>query len=160
MERTSQGPSESFSEKYSLYGSMLYKIAIVYLGNKEDAEEAVQEVFIKLLFKAPKFKGPEHEKAWLIRVTINLCKNTVSSIWHKRVIKMESIADYCESDTDLRIAESVLSLPVKYKAAIHLHYYEDYSVKEIAETLKLSESAVKMRLQRGRQLLKLELEGE
>lgn len=160
MERTSHGPSDSFSEKYRLYGSMLFKIAMIHLGNKEDAEEAVQEAYIKLLYKAPEFKEHEHEKAWLIRVITNICKNMLGTIWHKRVEKMESLEDYCDNEIDLHLIESVLKLPVKYKAVIHLYYYEDYSVKEISQILKLSESAVKMRLQRGRQLLKFELEGE
>jgi RNA polymerase sigma-70 factor (ECF subfamily) len=160
MENTSLRPSDDFSEKYKIYGSTLYKIAMMYLGNKEDTEEAVQEAFMKLLYKAPKFNEHEHEKAWLIRVLINICKNMASSLWHKRVVKMDSVEACYDSAVDLQLLDSVLKLPVKYKAVIHLYYYEDYSVKKIAEILKLSDSAVKMRLQRGRELLKFELEGE
>lgn len=149
-----------FIEKYNLYGSMLFKTAMVHLGNKNDAEEAVQEAFIKLLFKAPHFHDKEHEKAWLIRVVTNICKNMVYSIWHRRVIKRDDIEIFCDSPTEMQPIENVLRLPFKYKAVIHLYYYEDYAVKQIAETLSISESAVKMRLQRGREMLKMEMEGD
>lgn len=128
-------------------------------GNKNDAEEAVQETFIKLLYKAPSFHEPEHEKAWLIRVMTNHCKNMQRSLWRRRVVSVEDIESCFQSLKDLQLFEEVVGLPFKYKAVIHLFYYEDYTVRQIAETLSLSESAVKMRLQRGRQLLKLELEG-
>jgi RNA polymerase sigma-70 factor (ECF subfamily) len=133
---------------------------MVHLGNKSDAEEAVQEAFIKLLYKAPTFVDTEHEKAWVIRVLINICKNLTGSLWRKRVIRMEEIEAYCASTADAELVESVLRLPFKYKAAIHLFYYEDYSVKQIAEALRISESAVKMRLQRGRERLRTEMEGQ
>lgn len=160
MNTHSKGLEDNFLEKYTLYGNMLFKIAMVHLGNKNDAEEAVQEAFIKLLFKAPRFNEQEHEKAWLIRVLTNICKNIVISIWHRRVIKMKDIEMMCDSPSELQLIESVLRLPFKYKAVIHLYYYEDYPVKQIAETLKISESAVKMRLQRGREKLKMEMEGD
>ena len=151
-------PGDGFSRQYNLYGSMLFKIAMVHLGNKSDAEEAVQEAFIKLLYKAPDFADAEHEKAWTIRVIVNICKNMTRSLWNKRVICMEEIEAYCDAAADAGILESVLRLPFKYKAVIHLFYYEDYSVKQIAEALQISESAVKMRLQRGREILKIEME--
>ncbi|WP_409346223.1 RNA polymerase sigma factor [Paenibacillus sp. MBLB4367] len=151
-------PNDGFSRKYSQYGSMLFKIAMVHLGNKSDAEEAVQEAFIKLLYKAPAFADTDHEKAWVIRVLVNICKNLTGSLWRKRVVRMEEIEAYCDSAEDAGLVESVLRLPFKYKAAIHLFYYEDYSVKQISEALRISESAVKMRLQRGREMLRLEME--
>ena len=159
MQELSLRPSDRFTEKYQSYGTMLFRIAMVHLGNKADAEEAVQETFVKLLSKAPVFHEPEHEKAWLIRVITNTCKNMRRSMWHKRVIHKEPIEVYGETQEDRDIIEQVLSLPVKYKTVIHLFYYEDYSVRQIADTLQISDSAVKMRLQRGRQLLKLEMEG-
>jgi RNA polymerase sigma factor (sigma-70 family) len=151
---------DRFLEKYQLYGSMLFKIAMVHVGNKNDAEEAVQEAFIKLLIKAPPFLDSEHEKAWLIRVVTNICKNMVYSVWHRRVIKRDDIEIFSDSPTEIQLIEDVLRLPFKYKAVIHLYYYEEYSVKRIAETLHISESAVKMRLQRGREMLKMEMEGD
>lgn len=158
--QTLSHPNEGFPLKYSLYGSMLFKIAMIHLGNKSDAEEAVQEAFIKLLYKAPAFVGSDHEKAWMIRVLVNICKNMTGSPWSKRVVRMEEVKAYCDSAADAELLESVLRLPFKYKAVIHLFYYEDYPVKQIAEALRISESAVKMRLQRGREMLRMEMEEE
>jgi len=151
--------SHNFSAKYNLYGNMVFKIAMVSLGNKEDAEETMQEVFYKLLYKSPEFKDDEHEKAWLIKVTVNLCRDILRSIWHKRVDKMEYIEKYYNDPYDSTVLKDIVKLPSKYKTVIYLYYFEDYSVIEISEILKIKESAIKMRLQRGRQLLKMELGG-
>jgi RNA polymerase sigma-70 factor (ECF subfamily) len=133
---------------------------MVYLGNKEDVEEAMQESFLKLIYKSPQFIDAEHEKAWLIRITTNVCKDMLRSVWHKRVVKMDVIESYYDNASHINIMEDILKLPTKYKAVIYLYYFEDYAVKQIAEILKISESAVKMRLKRGRDILKIELEGE
>lgn len=154
-----QRPSTDFSIKYNLYGSMVFKIAMVNLSNRDDAEEIMQEAFYKLLYKAPEFNDDEHEKAWLIRITINLCRDILRSVWHKRVVKMEEIETYYDAPSDSRVMKEIVELPVKYKTVIYLYYFEDYSIKQISEILKTKESAIKMRLQRGRQLLKIELKG-
>ncbi|WP_058303590.1 RNA polymerase sigma factor [Gorillibacterium timonense] len=153
-------PDERFSEKYEAYGTMLFRIAMVYLGNRADAEEAVQDTFLKLLYKAPAFHDPGHEKAWLIRVITNHCKTLRSSLWSRRVDKRENLDHYEGSAADRQVLEQVMQLPFRYKTVVYLHYYEDYPVKEIADMLKIGVSAVKMRLKRGRELLRLELEEE
>lgn len=150
----------NFSEKYNSYGDMLFRICIVFLGNKEDAEEAMQEAFYKLIYKRPLFNSSEHEKAWLIRITINICKDMLRSVWRKRVLTVEHIEKYYDNASDIHIMDKILKLPAKYKAVIYMHYYEDYSIKDISKILEISESAVKMRLKRGRDILKIELEGE
>lgn len=94
MQEQSLRPSDRFTEKYESYGTMLFRIAMVQLGNKADAEEAVQETFVKLLYKAPVFHEPEHEKAWLILVITNITKNMRRSVWHRRVIRKEEIESY------------------------------------------------------------------
>jgi len=160
MHSSSLRPGVDFGETYLLYGKMLYRIAMIHLGNKEDAEEAMQETFAKLLYKSPEFNDQEHMKAWLIRVITNQCKNMSGSIWRRRVVSLEKMNEIFESESDRTIVEHVMALPFKFKAVIHLYYYEDYTVSHISEILQISESAVKMRLQRGRQRLKLELEGE
>lgn len=160
MATSLQQYSENFSEKYSLYSNMIFRICMIHLGNKEDVEEAMQEVFIRLIYKSPQFSSDEHEKAWLIRVTTNICKDMLRSVWHKRVIKMEDIQDNYDNSSHIQIMEEILKLSPKYKAVIYLYYFEDYSVKDISEILKITESAVKMRLKRGRDILKIELEGE
>ncbi len=158
MQKLSQAPGNNFSEKYALYGKMLFKISMVHLGKKEDAEEAMQEAFYRLLYKSPEFNDDEHEKAWLIRTIVNLCRDMRRSVWFKRVAATEEIEAYYDNTADRDVMREILKLPGKFKAVIHLHYFEGYSVKEISGILKLKESAVKMRLMRGRQLLKMELE--
>ncbi|GGD55452.1 RNA polymerase sigma factor [Paenibacillus nasutitermitis] len=160
MHNHSLRPGGDFSQTYQLYGGMLFKIAMIYLGNKGDAEEAMQETFIKLLYRSPEFNNREHEKAWLIKVLTNQCKNMLGSLWRRRVVKMEGMDDYTNSASDRTVIENVMRLPFKYKAVIHLYYYEDYAIRQISEIMQISESAVKMRLQRGRQLLKMDLEGD
>lgn len=149
-----------FTEMYSRYSYMLFRICMVHLGNKEDAEEAMQESFLKLIYKRPQFTSREHEKAWLIRVTTNTCRDMLRSVWRKRVVKMEDVESYYDIPSDMHIMQEILKLPGKYKTIIYLYYFEDYSVREISEILKVSESAVKMSLKRGRDILKIELEGD
>lgn len=161
MQNDSLRPGGDIADAYQAYGRMLFKIAMIHLGNKEDAEEAIQETFIKLLYKSPAFRDQEHKKAWLIRVITNHCKNMQGSLWRRRVIKMEEMDDYFDpSSVDRALMDHVLKLPFKYKTVIHLFYYEDYSVREISEILQIGESAIKMRLNRGRKLLRMDLEGE
>lgn len=152
---------KQFELKYDLYGEMLYKIAYLYFGNSYDAEDALQEVFIKLIYSAPSFKNSEHEKAWLIRVTQNKCRDMLKSAEHKNHLSDEieaSVSDDSNSDVRLDIIKQVAALPAKYKTAVILYYYYDYSVEQISQTLKISKSAVKMRLKRSREILKIELE--
>lgn len=154
--------AELFEEKYDTYGAMVYRLAMVYLGRRADAEDVTQEAFIRLLYRAPAFESGEHEKRWLLRVTANLCRDELRGFWRRRAVALEedfpvegpqvfSVAD--------AVADAVVRLPEQYKLPIHLHYYEGYSVAEVAQIMGLSQPAVKMRLKRGREKLKLELEG-
>lgn len=149
-----------FQNKYKEYGEMLYRIAFVYLGNPDDTEDVLQDVFIALLYNAPEFKSKEHEKAWLIRITQNKCINFLKSSGRKSLpfdeLKLPTYSENHEEKID--VVKNILSLPPKYKTAVILHYYNDYSVEEIAKTLKIGKSAVKMRLKRAREILKIELE--
>ena len=149
-----------FQTKYKEYGEMLYRIAFVFLSNPDDTEDILQEVFITLLYNSPEFKTKEHEKAWLIRITQNKCINFLKNSARKALpfdeLKLPTYSENHEEKTD--IVKSILSLPTKYKVAVILYYYNDYSVDEIAKTLKISKSAVKMRLKRAREILKIELE--
>ncbi|WP_054941718.1 RNA polymerase sigma factor [Paenibacillus ihuae] len=160
MQRFMSRPGNHVIKSYETYSEMLYRIALVHLGSRQDAEEATQDTFIKLMEKAPEFKDAEHQKAWLIRVLTNTCKTLLGRGWRKREVKLEGAEPLtADSPEDWAMLQLVLALPVKYKTVIHLYYYEDYPVQVISKTLQISESAVKMRLKRGRQLLKLELEG-
>ena len=145
-----------FDAAYAAYGPMVYRLAMVYLGCSADAEDVTQEAFIRLLYHAPAFADAEHEKRWLLRVTVNLCRNQLKGFWRKRAVTLDLDIEDPES---LGVLETIVELPEKYKAPILLHYCEGYSVAEVGEILRLGQSAVKMRLKRGRELLKLELEG-
>ena len=152
-------PAAEFEAAYDAFGPMIYRLAMVYLGRHADAEDAVQEVFVRLLRKAPAFAGQEHQKRWLLRVTANVCRDQLRGAWRKRTVALEQ--DYpVDGPETFSVADAIVRLPEKYKLPIYLHYYEGYSVAETASILKLGESAVKMRLKRGRECLKLEWEGE
>jgi len=145
-------------EKYNKYKNMLFNIAYSYLGNKDDCEDILQEAFIKLCYHAPDFETDENEKRWIIRITINLCKNHVKNYWNKKKASIEDLDDYFYQEDEKKIMLDVINLPAKYKACILLYYIAGYKISEIADILNISESAVKMRLKRGRDLLKIEME--
>lgn len=148
-------------KKYDSYKNMLFQIAFSYLGNKHDCEDIVQEAFIRLCYHAPEFEHEDHEKRWLVRVTINLCKNHVHSFWHRmKVNSDDALEQYFCQEEEKRVMSDIIRLPGKYKTVILLYYIIGYKISEIAQTLDLSESAVKMRLKRGRELLRIELEEE
>ena len=153
-------PENDFDSAYDMYGDMIYKIAFLYLGTPEDAEDVMQDVFVRLISKAPEFKSEEHRKAWIIRTSQNRCRDKLRSSARKNL----NLDDYSFSaensntDTKIDIINAIYKLPALYKSAVILYYYYDYSVSEIAKTLKISTSSVKMRLKRGRELLKIELE--
>ena len=149
-----------FEAKYNEYGNMLFKIAFLYLGNASDTEDVLQDVFTKYLCGKYKFKNTEHEKAWFIRVTQNKCLDYLKKSGRKNecIDDVTVTATYKDEDLEQDVIAKVIALPEKYKSAIILFYYNDYTVKEISKTLKISKSAVKKRLQRGRDILKLELE--
>lgn len=149
-----------FEIKYNDYGNMLYKIAFLYLGNASDAEDVLQDVFTKYLYGKYAFKDAEHEKAWFIRVTKNKCLDYLKSTGRKSLPLDNLSIAIIDNDSDMEqdIISKIIALPEKYKLVIILFYYNDYTVEEISKTLKISKAAVKKRLQRGRDILKLELE--
>jgi len=158
---------EEFNEKYERYSNMIFKICILNLKNIADAEDVTQEVFLKLMSQTNKeFVDADHEKCWIIRVTINLCKDKLKSFWNKNRNNIEDYQDLYSENLfevdyhDLEILQKIIKLPLKYKKVIHLYYYEGYSVKEISEILNCGESTIKMRMKRGREILKIEMEEE
>lgn len=129
------------------------------LGNEQDAEDAIQNTFYKYINKSPKFKDSEHEKAWLIRVATNCCKDILRFTFKHRHLNLDEIADsHTNSNIEsIKILEMVMNLPTKYKMPIYLYYFENYKTGEIAEILSISPSATRKRLQYGREILKIEL---
>lgn len=149
---------EWIKERYDLYKTMLFRITFSYLGNKQDCEDILQEAFIKLCYYAPDFPSDEDEKRWIIRVTINLCKNHLQSYWNRKKVNLEELEEYAYDQAEGETLKELLKLPEKYKTVIQLYHIGGYKISEIADFLKLSESAVKMRLKRGRKLLRIEME--
>lgn len=150
---------KEFDAKYNDYGKMLFKIAFLYVGNSADAEDILQDVFIKYLSGRYSFKNSDHEKAWFIRVTQNKALDFLKRKGRKN-ISLDDIENftYEKNDNSADILREILALPEKYKSSVILYYYNDYSVEEISKILKISKSAVKMRLKRSREILKTELE--
>ncbi len=142
------------------YGSSFYRLCSVMTGNREDADDAVQECFLKYVEKAPNFNDSEHEKAWLIRVASNICKDILRKRKHQSFVSLDEIRNLGVCEDNAQILEMLVSLEDKYRIVIHLHYVEEYKAREIASMLGLTEAAVKKRLQRGREALRETYEKE
>lgn len=149
-----------FEEKYSQYSDLVYRLSMSYLCNQSDAEDVTQDVFVKLFTNAPRFETPQHERYWIIRVTVNACKNHLGTFWNRNTVGMDALQDTPCDVVHSDVMEALRRLPPKYRAVLYLYYYEGYSVEEVATALRLGTSAVKMRLKRGREKLKLDLEEE
>lgn len=140
------------------YSDMVYRIALTRCRNKENAEDVFQDVFVKFSEKLPKFENEEHEKAWFIRVTLNLTKNLLTANWNTKVVGLdEDIVVENEKSSD--IYSAVMALPDNYRMVIYLLYYEGYKVKEIANILSINENTIKTWLMRAREILKKNIEG-
>ena len=137
------------------YSNMLYKICIVMLCNEQDAKDAIQDTFCKYLEKRPDFANDEHEKAWLIRVATNICRDMLRSRMRHPKVSIDELADRLAAPVQKETLTELMELPTKQKVVIYLHYVDGYSVKEIADILGITQSAVKKRLQRGREYLRL-----
>lgn len=138
------------------YSDMISKICYTYLKSMTEVEDICQNVFLKLICHQLKFHSLEHEKAWVIRTTINMCKDYLKSAWIKRVIPLEEKAhSYVEQmeEDDKFLLSMVMKLKREYRLSIYLYYYENYTMKEIASLLNKSENAVYLYLSRGRKKL-------
>ena len=142
------------------YKDNLYSIAFNICQNAADADDVVQDTLLAYHTTEKQFDSEQHIRAWLIRVAINKAKNISMSFFRKSSASLEDYIDSLlfETPETKNLLEEVLKLPEKYRIVIHLFYYEDYSVKEMAEILHTSESNVKVRLSRGRKLLKKSLQ--
>lgn len=148
---------EEIKELVDKYSSLIFRISYCILCNRDDAEDAVQETFLKYLTKAPEFNSEEHRKAWLIKVSANISKNMLLFRIKRDTVDIEEIRDVGIHENDFEIFESIMSLPAKYKIVLTLHYVEGYKCKEIADIVNISEEAVRKRLQKGREMLKEEM---
>ncbi len=152
-------PVQELLERYQ---NSLFVAAFQICKSKEDAEDIVQDTFIQYHTTKKEYESEEHIRAWLLRVAINKAKNVNLTFWRRNKQPLEDYIETLTFETEGagELFETVLGLPEKYRIVIHLFYYEEYSVQEIAKVLKLSESNVKVRLSRGRKLLKDALKEE
>lgn len=184
MEKKSRGDEMSVSkavdrdvlqEKINAYSDMLYRIAFLQLRNNQDAEDVVQETFYQFVKCRKAFETEEHEKAWLIKVTLNGCRKIWRSAWyrHRDVMPEYETAEKAAGTADdgmeesilqrernREIMEAVMKLPRKYREVIHLFYFQQMSIKEIGLITRRKESTVTSQLTRGRELLKKNLKEE
>ena len=141
------------AEAVARYGSAVYRLAYAMTRSRSDADDVFQEVFLRLHRSAPVFANEVHRRAWLLRVTANCARSLLSSSWRKRVLPLGDVYVYTDpeaSDVDAAMAR----LPGKYRAVIHLFYYEGYQTEEIAQILGRSPSTVRAQLTRARQKLR------
>ena len=151
--------SPSCDVLYDRYGKFLFRISYAILCSREDAEDVVQDVFYKYLVKQPLFRDEDHEKAWFLRVASNQSKDMLRRRKIRTTLSLEEIEEYEIAPEQATILRDLFSLPEKYKTVMILHYLEDLSVQDIARAESLTPSAVKMRLARGREMLRNITEG-
>lgn len=132
------------------YSDMLYKICLVILCNEQD----VQDTFCRYLEKKPDFRNEDHEKAWLISVATNICRDMIRFRVRHPKVSIDEVGNGLVAPEQREILKELLELPVKHKTVIYLHYVAGYSVKEIADIMGITESAVKSRLLRGRKQMR------
>lgn len=153
------------------YADMVYRIAVNETGNREDAQDIFQEVFLRLVRYRGRIASEEHLKAWLIRVTINCAKKQKGSFWNRKVAPVEKSAQEQSDErtanayetvenADSPVLLAVRELPEKYRSVVYLFYYEEMSIAQIGKLLGEKESTVKSRLYRAREILKIRLKGE
>lgn len=154
---------EQVSEMINRNSDMVYRLAFSMVKSVQDAEDVHQEVFIRYIRTNPLFESREHERAWFIRVTTNLCKNLWKSAWRQKMVSMDSLEETQDGNAYVQqslnedeelLVETVKRLPFKYRMVVHLFYYEEMSLEEIATALKLKSSNVRTRLTRARKMLR------
>ncbi len=143
-----------FLELAGRYKDTVFRIALNMLGSVQNADDIVQDALIRLLERGESFESEEHAKNWLVRVSVNLCKNVLRSPWYRRRAVLEESAALTETPEHGDLYTAIMALPEKYRTPLYLFYYEGYSAREIAGFLHISESAVTTRLSRARQMLK------
>ena len=145
-----------------LYADMVYRLAFARTGNKQDADDVFQEVFLRYVRKRPLFQNEEHQKAWLLRVTVNCSNRLLGSPFRRRSVPLldEMPGDPDEKESQLELAAALRRLPAAYREVIHLFYYEDYTCEQIADALRRKPSTVRMQLTRARRMLQDTMKGD
>ena len=149
-----------YAQVIETFGNLVYRLCFVYLKNKQDADDAYQDVFVKLIEKKPVIKDDSHLKAWLITVTTNHCKNILRFQKFHRSEEIDYDCFPASKTKDDQIITLVMDLPLKYRNVLFLYYYEGYSTKEIATLLKSNEATIRTHLKRGKETLRKLIELE
>lgn len=149
---------QEFTKVYERYVDDIFRLCFSFMKNQMDAEDVVQETFLKYFYSHKEFESPDHLKAWLIVTASNHCKDLLKQWWRKR----KNLDDYEEAaGGEMVVAdemmELVMSLPEKYKTVVYLYYYEGYDSREIASLLHKPDSTIRTYLQKARKILKQEL---
>ena len=159
MKNSSPLTNEETHQIYNRHLGTVYRVCFMYMKNEYDADDMAADTFCKLMKERIIFESEEHEKAWLIRVASNLCKNHFRHWWNRMKVGKDTEEIFVEQGFDIdETMEMIMNLPDKYKTAIYLHYYEGYSAVEIAKMLQIKESTIYGHLHTGRKLLKIQLE--
>ncbi len=150
---------ETFTRAVEQHQDMVYHLALHTLGSPQDADDAAQEVFLRLFRAEKDFESPEHLRRWLLRVTVNHCRDVLKSPWRRRRAALEELPErpVFDRQEDGDLYASVMALPEKYRTVLDLFYYEELSTAEIAPLLGMSPTAVTTRLSRARQALRKKL---
>lgn len=153
---------EEVSKAIDKYADTVRRICMVHLKNYNDTEDIFQTVFIKYAFKSPVFESQEHEKAWVIRITVNACKDLLKSFFKSRTTSLDEVMEMPQNEKEdySYVFKTVLSLPQKYRDVIYLHYYEGYTAPEISKILRKNVNTVYTLINRGKHMLKESLGGD
>ncbi len=153
---------EEVNHALEKYADMIRRVCFYHLKNHADTEDVFQNVFLKYMLYDGVFASAEHEKAWLLRVAINDCKDILKSFFRRNMVPLEAVQELEAevADSHREVLEAVLSLPKRYKDVIYLHYFEGYTAAEIGSILGKKENTVYSLLYRGRGMLKKELGGD
>lgn len=148
------------TQAMEMHADTVKRICVLYLKNHADTEDIFQTVFLKYTLSPTAFESPEHEKAWLIRVTINACKDLLRSFFRRRTVPLQEAAELPAEEAHSEVLEAVLALPESYRSVIYLHYYEQYTAPQIADILGKNTNTVYTLLTRGRDRLRDALGGD
>ena len=144
------------------YADTVRRLCMVYMKNDADTEDIFQTVFLKYVLSSVSFRDGEHEKAWLIRVTINACKDQLRSFFRSHTVPLEAVVEQAAPDgtRHREVLEAVLSLPQRCRDVVYLHYYEGYTAPEIGRMLGRNVNTVYTLLTRSKKLLREKLGGD
>lgn len=153
---------EAVNRAIDRYADTIRRICLIYLKNPTDTEDIFQTVFLKYFLSSQDFESEDHEKAWLIRVAVNACKDLRKSFFHSRTVSLEELGEFPAdiAEDHREVLEAVLALPRKNREVIYLHYYEGYTAPQIGKILGKNVNTVYTLLNRSRQMLREKLGGE